>query len=83
MREARYVSLIPRTTLHSDSEQVHFSLYVKTSFSVLRQKMLLIRKYPYGACYKELTAEIQSSDSGNRLAAIVFIAGISLRLQYK
>jgi hypothetical protein len=23
MREARYVSLIPRTTLHSDSEQLH------------------------------------------------------------
>jgi hypothetical protein len=24
MREARYVSLIPRTTLHSDSEQLYY-----------------------------------------------------------
>jgi hypothetical protein len=33
MREARYVSLIPRTTLHSDSEQrracIHVNIYTK------------------------------------------------------
>jgi hypothetical protein len=31
MREARYVSLIPQTTLHSDSEQYQYVMVKKRS----------------------------------------------------
>jgi hypothetical protein len=46
MREARYVSLIPRTTLHSDSEQVRIKLVlIKTYFVVVNQSTIIDKYY--------------------------------------
>jgi hypothetical protein len=52
-----------------------------TVFSGLRQNNMAY-PFPLGFLLQKLIAERQSSDSGNRLAAIVSIVGISLPLQF-
>jgi hypothetical protein len=56
--------------------------FQKNRFQRLKTKNVA---YPFswGSRCKLLTAESQSLDSGNRLAAIVPIAGISFPLQFK
>jgi hypothetical protein len=54
----------------------------KKVFSCLRQKNVAY-PFPWGFRCKQLIVESQSSDSGNMLASIGSIAGISLPLKFK
>ncbi len=44
MREARYVSLIPRTTLHSDSEQVEPDILLRNECWYSRRRYIPPKK---------------------------------------
>jgi hypothetical protein len=54
MREARYVSLIPRTTLHSDSEQEDFSKLSSFSVNTIWTHLLHVSYYSMYSQIKSL-----------------------------